>query len=107
MSASILYSSRQDSLDYLSNIFPKPFYYLPYGLWIILCVPGHHVTEPTWVGLGRTEPRARAMPKAQGFAGPGPGCPQLLGPWALVPGPGFYGPEPDPSRLGNMMGSAV
>ena len=37
----------------------------------------------------------------------GPGGPQLLGPWALVPGAGLYGPEPDPCRLGNMMGSDV
>ena len=38
------------------------------------------------------------------YAGPGPGGPQLLGPWALVPGPGFYEPEPNPCRLGNMIG---
>ena len=56
-----------------------------------------------WAQAHRTQgPGPRT--KAQGAAGPGPGGPQLLGPWALVPGPGFYGPEPDPCRLGNMMG---
>ena len=35
------------------------FYILPYGLRIILCVRAHHITEPTWVGLGPIEPRAR------------------------------------------------
>ena len=47
-------------------------------------------------------PGTRALgPKA---AGPQAPAQQLLGPWSLVPAPGFYAPEPDPCRLDKMIG---
>ena len=102
MGASVLYPSRQNSLDYPCNKPRNLFYIITYGLRIILCVRAHHITESTGVGLGPIEPRARDQGPRSCWAGAW--GPAALGPWALVPGPRFYGFEPDPSRLGNIMG---
>ena len=72
--------------SYPSNKPRKLSDILPYGLRIILCVRAQNITEPTWVGLGPSNPGPGT--KAQGPRSSPRSC------WA----------EPDPCRLGNMMG---
>ena len=92
---SILYPSWQNRLAYPSNKPRKLFYILPYGLRIILCVRAHHITEPTWVGLGPIEPRARDQvprPKELRAPRPRPSSSLGLGPWSRALG--SMGPSP-------------
>ena len=54
MDVSILYPSRPISLDCPSTVVTF-LYFTPWAQ-IILCVRAHHLTEPTWVGLGPIKP---------------------------------------------------
>ena len=67
-----------------------------YVSWPII-LPSRHGS-----GSGPWNPGSGTMSK--GAAGPQAPDQQLIGPWDLVPGPRPHRLEPDPCRLGNMVG---